>query len=398
VSTTALDGVRVLDLTRFLAGPFCTAILADLGAEVIKVEAPRGGDEGRYGYPTADGVPVAFLALNRNKKGITLDVRQPEGRALVRRLLSHVDVLAENFAGGTLAAWGLAPADLVREHPRLVVASMSGFGQTGPWATRPSYDIVAQAAGGLMSITGFPESPPTRGGGSLGDYLQGLFGAIGVLAALNARERTGRGQAVDVSSQDAVFSILDSWPTIFAATGRRPARVGNRHLATAPYDSFRARDGWVVIAVATNRIFRRLAEAIGRPELADDERFRGARGRNERSAEINAIVGAWVAERTVAEVMDALGPARANVPCSPVYGVDELVEHPQLRARDMLVRVAHAKLGEVLVPGVAVKLSDTPGAVRRLGPDLGEHNDEVYAGVLGLDGAEITRLRAAGVI
>jgi len=395
---SALAGVRVLDLTRFLAGPFCTAILADLGAEVIKVEAPRGGDEGRYGYPTADGVPVAFLALNRNKKGITLDVRQPEGRALVRRLLPHVDVLAENFAGGTLAAWGLAPTDLVREHPRLVVASMSGFGQTGPWATRPSYDIVAQAAGGLMSITGFPESPPTRGGGSLGDYLQGLFGAIGVLAALNARERTGRGQAVDVSSQDAVFSILDSWPTIFAATGRRPARVGNRHLATAPYDSFHARDGWVVIAVATNRIFRRLAEAIGRPELADDERFRGARGRNERSAEINAIVGAWVAERTVAEVMETLGPARANVPCSPVYGVDELVEHPQLQARDMLVRVAHAKLGEVLVPGVPVKLSDTPGAVRRLGPELGEHNDEVYAGVLGLDGAEITRLRAAGVI
>jgi len=193
--SSALAGVRVLDLTRFLAGPFCTAILADLGAEVIKVEAPRGGDEGRYGYPTADGVPVAFLALNRNKKGITLDLRHPEGRALVRRFLPHVDVLAENFAGGTLARWGLAPEQLVREHPRLIVASMSGFGQTGPWAERPSYDIVAQAAGGFMSLTGFPESPPTRGGGSLGDYLQGLFGAIGVLAALNARARYGRGRS-----------------------------------------------------------------------------------------------------------------------------------------------------------------------------------------------------------
>jgi len=191
---SALAGVRVLDLTRFLAGPFCTAILADLGAEVIKVEAPRGGDEGRYGYPTADGVPVAFLALNRNKKGITLDLRQPEGRALVRRLLPHVDVLAENFAGGTLARWGLAPGALVREHPRLIVASMSGFGQTGPWAERPSYDIVAQAAGGFMSLTGFPESPPTRGGGSLGDYLQGLFGVIGVLAALSARSPPAAGR------------------------------------------------------------------------------------------------------------------------------------------------------------------------------------------------------------
>ncbi|HJQ82670.1 MAG TPA: CoA transferase [Candidatus Binatia bacterium] len=395
---SALAGVRVLDLTRFLAGPFCTAILADLGAEVIKVEAPRGGDEGRYGYPAADGVPVAFLALNRNKKGITLDLRHDEGRVLLRRFLPHVDVLAENFAGGTLAGWGLAPEALVREHPRLIVASMSGFGQTGPWAPRPSYDIVAQAAGGLMSLTGFPDTPPTRGGGSLGDYLQGLFGAIGVLAALNARARTGRGQAVDVSSQDAVFSILDNWPTIFATTGRKPARVGNRHLATAPYDCLRARDGWVVIAVATNRIFRRLMEAIGRPELGTDARFRGATGRLERSAEINGLVGEWVAERTVAEVMDALGPERANVPCSPVYTVEELLAHPQLLARDMVVRVPHPKLGAVAVPGVTVKLSDTPGAVRRLGPELGEHNAEVYRELLGLDADELARLRTAEVI
>jgi len=395
---SALAGVRVLDLTRFLAGPFCTAILADLGAEVIKVEAPRGGDEGRYGYPTADGVAIAFLALNRNKKGITLDLRHAEGRTLLRRFLPHVDVLAENFAGGTLARWGLAPEDLVREHPRLIVASMSGFGQTGPWAARGSYDIVSQAAGGLMSITGFPDTPPTRGGGSLGDYLQGLFGAIGVLAALNARNRTGRGQAVDVSSQDAVFSILDNWPAIHAATGKLPARVGNRHLATAPYDCFQARDGWVVIAVASNRIFRRLAEAIGRPELGDDPRFRGAGGRNERSAEINEMVGAWVAGRTVGDVTEALGPAGANVPCSPVHTVADLLHHPQLLARDMIVRLPHAKLGEVAVPGVAVKLSDTPGGVWRLGPELGEHNAEVYQGLLGLGAEELARLRAAEVI
>src|SRR5262249_20517386 len=225
---SALAGVRVLDLTRFLAGPFCTSILGDLGAEVIKVEAPKGGDEGRYGYPEVDGVPVVFLALNRNKKGITLDLRHPEGRELLLRFLPHVDVLAENFAGGTLAAWGLAPEELVRRYPKLIVASMSGFGQTGPWARRPSYDIVSQAAGGLMSLPGCPDDPPTRGGGSLGDYVQGLFGVIGILAALQARSRTGRGQAVDVSSQDAVFSILDNWPTVHAASGRLPARVGNR--------------------------------------------------------------------------------------------------------------------------------------------------------------------------
>jgi CoA:oxalate CoA-transferase len=395
---SALAGVRVLDLTRFLAGPYCTALLADLGAEVIKVEAPGAGDEGRYGYPTAGGVPVVFLALNRNKKGITLDVRRPEGRDVVRRFLPHVDVLVENFAGGTLARWGLDPAALVREHPRLVVASLSGFGQTGPWAPRPSYDIVSQAAGGFMGLTGFPDNPPTRGGGSLGDYIQGLFGALGVLAALAARARTGRGQAVDVSGQDAVFSILDSWPTIHAATGRLPARVGNRHLATAPYDAFRARDGFVVIAVATNRIFRRLAAAIGRGELADDPRFKGSRARLERSAEVNDLVAAWVVGRTVGEVMAALGPEGANVPCSPVYGVDELLRHPQLLARDMIRKLPHPKLGEVMVPGVAVKLSDTPGAIARLGPELGEHNDEVYRRLLGLSGDELAALRAAGVV
>jgi len=395
---TALAGVRVLDLTRFLAGPFATAILADLGADVVKVEAPKGGDEGRYGYPTADGVPVAFLALNRNKRGITLDLRHAEGRALLRRLLPHFDVLAENFAGGTLAGWGLDPAALVAEHPRLIVASMSGFGQTGPWAARPSYDIVSQASGGLMSLTGFPHDPPTRGGGSLGDYLQGLFGAIGILAALNARARTGRGQVVDVSSQDAVFSILDGWPTVHAATGLLPARVGNRHLATAPYDCHRAQDGWVVIAVATNRLFRRLMEAIGRPELGTDERFRGARARLAHAAEINEVVGAWVAERTVAEVTEALAPERANVPCSPVYGVADLLAHPQLLARDMIVRLPHPTLGSVTVPGVAVKLSDTPGAVRRLGPELGESNAEIFGTLLGLDAAELARLRAAAVI
>ena len=395
---SALAGVRVLDLTRFLAGPFCTSILADLGAEVIKVEAPKGGDEGRYGYPSVKDVPIFFLALNRGKKGVTLDLRHDEGRALLRRLLPHVDVLVENFAGGTLARWGLVPADLCREHPRLIVASLSGFGQTGPWSERPSYDIITQAASGFMSLTGFPDQPPTRGGGSLGDYVQGLFGVIGVLAAVAARARTGRGQAVDVSSQDGMFSLLDNWPTVFAATGRKPARVGNRHLATAPYDCYPARDGFVAIAVASNKLFRALAAAIGRPELGEDPRFRGVQGRVARSDEINGIVGAWVAERTIADVLAVLGPEGAGVPCSPVYEVDQLLAHPQLLAREMVQRLPHPTLGEVVVPGVVVKLSDTPGSVRGLGPAIGEHNAEVYGALLGLDAEELARLHAAEVI
>jgi formyl-CoA transferase/CoA:oxalate CoA-transferase len=395
---SALAGVRVLDLTRFLAGPFCTAILADHGAEVVKVETPRLGDEGRAGYSAPKGVPIAFLSLNRNKKGITLDVRTDEGRALFHRLLPHFDVLVENFAGGTLADWGLAPATLVREHPRLIVASLSGFGQTGPWARRPSYDIVAQASGGLMALTGFPDMPPTRGGGSLGDYISGLTGAFGIAAAIAARARTGRGQAVDVSSQDAIFAMSDHWPTVHAATGELPARIGNRHHATAPYDCHRARDGWVVVAIANNKLFRRLMDATGRPELGTDPRFRGGAARRERNVEINGIVGAWVAEHTVAEVLEALNPEHANVPCAPVYGIDELLTHPQLLAREMIVRLPHETVGEVTVTGVPVKLSDTPGGVRHLGPTLGQHNDEIYRGLLGLSPEEMDRLRAAAVI
>ncbi len=395
---SALAGIRVLDLTRFLAGPFCTTMLADLGAEVVKVESPKGGDEGRYGYPTVEGVPVFFLALNRGKKGVTLDLRQDEGRALLRRLLRHFDVLVENFAGGTLARWGLVPTDLCREHPRLIVASLSGFGQTGPWADRPSYDIITQAASGFMSLTGFPENPPTRGGGSLGDYVQGLFGTVGVLGALCARARTGRGQAVDVSSQDAMFWLLDGWPGTFAASGRLPRRVGNRHLSTAPYDSYRARDGWVAIAVASNKLFRALAGAIGRPELGQDPRFRGVAGRVERSDEINAMVAEWVVQRTVDEVVSALGPEGAGVPCSPVYGVDQLLSHPQLLAREMIQRLPQATLGEVVAPGVVVKLSETPGTVQRPGPEIGEHTAAVYQELLGLSDEELAGLRARQVI
>ena len=395
---SALSHVRVLDFTRFLAGPYCTSLLADLGAEVVKIEHPKGGDEGRYAYEPVDGVPVFFMATNRNKKGITLDVRHPEGRALFLKLLPHFDVLVENFAGGTLERWDLAPADLCRDHPRLIVASLSGFGQTGPWRDRPSYDIITQASSGFMSLTGFPGNPPTRGGGSLGDYVQGLFGAIGVLAALAARERTGRGQAVDVSSQDGMFSLLDCWPSMYAASGRLPVQVGNAHLGTAPYDCYRARDGWVVIAVASNKLFRALAGAIGRPELGGDERFKHVSARLERRDEVNAIIGAWVGERTVAEVVEALGPHGAGVPCSPVHTVDQLVAHPHLVARGMIQRLAHPVLGELVVSGVVPKLSDTPGEIRTYGPELGQHNEEVYGRLLALSPEEIARLRAAKAI
>jgi crotonobetainyl-CoA:carnitine CoA-transferase CaiB-like acyl-CoA transferase len=393
-----LAGIRILDLTRFLAGPFCTAILADMGAEVVKVENPKGGDEGRYAYAAVDGVPVFFLTVNRNKTGITLDIRKDAGRDILHRLLPEFDVLVENFAGGTLERWGLAPKDLCERYPRLVLASLSGFGQTGPWRDKPSYDIITQATSGYMSLTGFPGNPPTRGGGSLGDYVEGLYGAIGILGALCARATTGRGQAVDVSSQDGMFSLLDGWQATNAATGKLPQQVGNRHLGTAPYDCYRATDGWVVIAVASNKLFRQIADAIGQPELGQDPRFKHVTGRLERSDEINGIVGAWVAEHTVDEVIAIVGPGGAGVPCAPVYTVDQLLQHPHLVAREMVVRLPHPTLGEVIVPGVVPKFSATPGRVERLAPELGEHTEQFYRAVLGFGDEDIARLRAEQVI
>lgn len=391
---SALEQVRVLDFTRFLAGPFCTQMLADLGARVVKIEHPKGGDEGRYAY----GRPHLFKAVNRNKKGITLDVRTEEGRAVFERLLPHFDVLVENFAGGTLERWGLAPADLCRAHPRLIVASLSGFGQTGPFRDHPSYDLITQASSGFMSITGFPGNPPTRGGGSLGDYVQGLFGAVGVLGALVARDRTGRGQTVDVSSQDAMFSMLDAWPAMYETTGALPEPVGNAHMGTAPYDCYRASDGWVVIAVASNKLFRKLAEAIGRPELGTDDRYRRVDGRIARRDEVNGFIAEWVTERSVAEVVEALGPDGADVPCSPVHTVDQLLRHPQLLARGMIQRVADPELGEVVVPGIVPKLSDGPAEIRAAGPTLGQHNAEVYGELLGLGAEELADLASRKVI
>jgi CoA:oxalate CoA-transferase len=394
----ALEDVRVLDLTRVIAGPYATTLLGDMGAQITKVELPGRGDDARYGYPAVDGVPIVFLALNRNKKGITLDVRKPQGAELFRRLARDADVVVENFSAGTMDKWGLGYDALSAINPRLIYASLSGFGQTGPYSQRTSYDIIAQAMGGLMAMTGFPDGPPTRGGGALGDFIGGVFTTVGILTALHYRDRTGSGQLVDVSNMDAVFSMLDNWATVHGMTGRLPERTGNRHPFTAPYDCFKATDGYVVIGVGNSLLFRELMCAIGRPELAQDRRFKSAPARLERHGEVNELIGEWVKDRTVDEVMDVLGPNGANIPCAPVMTVDRLMADPQIRAREMVVNLPHATLGQIPVSGVPFKLSQSPGHLDRLGPDLGEHNEEIYRGLLGLTEGEIRQLQADGVI
>lgn len=394
----ALEGIRVVDLTRVIAGPFATAMLGDLGADILKIELPGRGDDGRYGYPLVEGVPVAFKALNRNKRGITLDVRKPRGAELLRRLARDADIVVENFSAGTMDKWGLGYSSLSEINPQLIYAALSGFGQTGPYKDRTSYDIIAQAIGGLMAITGSKDGPPIRGGGSLGDFIGGVFLTVGILAALHHRERSGEGQLVDISNMDAVASVTDNLATVLAMTGSIPARNGNRHPYTAPYDCYQAKDGYLVIGVGNSQLFRSLMTAMGREELGRDPRYKSPAARLERHDEVNELVADWVRARTVAEVMQALGPEGANVPCAPVMSVGGLLTDPQMQARHMVVELADTKLGKVPVMGSPFKLSKAEPEIRFLGPDLGQHNKEVYCGELGLTEAELVELTADGVV
>ena len=392
-----LDDVRILDLTRVVAGPFATAILADLGAEVLKVERPRVGDDYRYGPSPEGETSLSFQNVNRGKRSITLDLRQEEGRALFLRLVEGADAVVENFRAGTLAAWGLGPEVIQARNPRCVVASLSGFGQEGPRAGEGSYDIVAQAAGGFMAMTGPEGGGPMRGGGALADYVGGLFLGLGLVAALRDRDRTGRARVLDLSNQDCMFAIADSAASIFAATGQRMDAVGNQHPFTAPYDCYATTDGWIVVGTASNKLFRRLMEAIGRPELGRDERFRNHRARAERRAEVNGIVAAWMAERSCAEVRRVLGPRGADLPCAQVERPEALIDDAQLGARGMVERHPHPTLGEVVFHGNALRFSEAEPRERALAPDLAEANAEVF-GELGLGPEALRALAERGVV
>lgn len=397
MATRPLDGIRVLDLTRVLAGPFATAILADLGAEVVKVERPGTGDDYRYGPSPKGHTSLSFENTNRGKRSITLDVRRPEGRELLLRLAERADALVENFRAGWLARQGLGADVLQARNPRLVVASLSGFGASGPRAGEPSYDIVAQAAGGLLAMTGMPDGPPVRAGGALGDFVGGLYLALGVAVALLERERGGPARVLDLSNQDAIFAVTDSAATLFAGLGARSPRVGNQHPFTAPYDAFEARDGYVVIATASNKLFRQLCAAIGRPELADDERFRSHRGRAARRGEINAVVAEWVRERRCDEVLARLGPNGAQLPCARVEAPEDLLADPQLAARGMLERHPHPGLGEIVLHGNPLRFAGAAPRARALAPALGADNAAVY-GELGLGASDLERLARDGVV
>lgn len=392
-----LAGLRVLDLTRVVAGPFATAIFADLGAEVIKIEAPKTGDDYRYGPSKPGETSLSFQNNNRGKRSITLDVRAPEGRDLLLRLVDRADALVENFRAGYLARCGLGPDVLQARNPRLVVASLSGFGQTGPRAGEPSYDIVAQATGGMLSMTGFPDGPPVRAGGATADYVGGLYLALGVAVALLERERTGVARVLDLSNQDCIFAIADSAASIYAGIGAKMERVGNAHPFTSPYDCFATKDGFVVVGTASNKLFRKLCDGIGQPELGRDERFKNHRLRAANRPQLTAILAAWMGARTCAEALAVLGPQGVDVPAARVASPDELIDDPQLVARGMVERHPHPRIGEVVFHGNALKLSGAEPRERALAPELGEANAEVF-GELGVTDAELAALKERGVV
>ena len=402
-----LDGVTVLDLTRVLSGPYCTMLLADMGARVIKVEQPGKGDDTRawgppFLYPSTHspragdpekGESAYFLSINRNKESVTIDFKHPDGLALLDRLIAKADVLVENFRPGTLNKLGLDYETLAKRFPRLIYCSISGFGHTGPRWKQPGYDAIMQAEGGLMSITGTADGPPVRLGVAIVDIVSGMFAAYGTAMALLARERTGKGQEIDLAMLDATVALLTYQAGNYFASGTVPARLGNRHPSIAPYETFSASDGDFVLAVGNDEQWKKFCAVAALPP---DERFATNRQRVSGYDALRPFVADRLRERPRQFWIDAL--TQAGVPCGSVRSFDELFADPQLDAREMIAMVEHATIGPLKALGVPVKLSDTPGAVRTPPPTLGQHTDAVLRHDLGLSADAVAALRQQKVI
>ncbi len=392
-----LDGVTVLDFTRVLSGPYCTMLLADMGARVIKIEHPGRGDDTRaWGPPFVNGESAYFLSINRNKESLTLDLKHPGVKPVLDRLLEHADVLVENFRPGAMERLGLGYDALAARYPRLVYCSISGFGQTGPRRTEPGYDAVIQGEGGLMSITGAAGGPPFRLGVAISDIVSGMFAAQGIAMALLARVRTGRGQRVDIGMLDATAALLTYQAGIYFATGLAPGRMGNRHPTIVPYETFPASDGEFVIAVGNDDQWRRFCGIIEARELADDERFATNSARVDHYDALRPLLVERLRSRRRDEWVGTL--KAAGVPCGSVRGVAEVLGDAQLDAREMIETVEHVSAGAVRVLGIPIKLSGTPGAVRTAPPALGQHTDRILADIAGLSADEIKDLKESKAV
>ncbi len=392
-----LDGVRVLDLTRVLAGPYCTMFLGDLGAEVVKVEQPGVGDDTRgWGPPFAGGESAYFLCVNRNKKSITVDLKTAAGVDLIRRLAASADVLIENFRPGTMERLGLGDENLRSLNSKLIYASLSGFGADGPMSDVPGYDLIVQAWGGLMSITGTPDGEPTKVGVAIIDLVAGLMLGKSIAAALFAREKHGVGQKIETSLLEAEVACLINAGSNYLVAGKVPGRWGNAHPTIVPYQSFQTADSYLVIGVASEGIWRRFCQAIGKTEMVDDARFAKNADRVENRALLIAMLTEMFRSRdneTWLKILNA-----AEVPCAPIQTIDQVFAAPQVRHRDMLVKVEHPTAGSVRMAGIPVKFSATPASVRLPPPLLGQHTHEVLSSWLKMTDAEIDELKRKSVI
>ncbi|NPV92703.1 MAG: CoA transferase [Firmicutes bacterium] len=397
MSKTTLAGIMVLDATRVVAGPFCGLILADLGAEVIKVEMPGTGDETRTGAPFLNGESTYFHSINRNKKGITLNLSKPEAQKIFKELVKTADVVLENFTPGTMEGFGLGYEELSKINPRIVMASVSGFGQkNSPYVTKVAYDPIAQAMGGIASLNGYPDGPPTKVGVALGDISAALYTTVGICAALYERGVSGTGQHIDVAMTDSIFSILEHAVLRYTASGNVAGRIGNRHPALSPYNFYETSNGWVAVGTASNSVANRLADAIGKPELKDDPRYSSNVERLKNAAYLEPLIKDWMIERTKEEVIELFN--EHDVPIGPIYAIDEAVKDPHFMQRGMLVEVEHPTAGTMKLVGPTIKFSKTPSKVDKAGPMLGQHNDEVFKGILRMTDEELNRLKEAKVI
>ena len=392
-----LAGIRVLDLTRVLAGPYCTMFLGDLGAEVVKVEQPGVGDDTRgWGPPFAGGESAYFLCTNRNKKSLTVDLKSADGIVLIKQLAAQADILIENFRPGAMDRLGLGDKELLEANPKLVYASLSGFGADGPMADISGYDLIVQAWGGLMSITGTNESGPLKVGVAIIDLVAGLMLGKAIVAALYAREKIGVGQKIDTSLLEAEVATLINAGSNYLIAGTVPGLWGNAHPTIVPYQSFQTADSFLVLGAASESIWKRLCPALKRAELADDARFAKNADRVENRQELIAILSAIFKRQTTEHWVAALN--QANVPCAPVQTIDQVFAAPQVLHRNMLVEVDHPTAGKVRMAGIPVKFSATPPSVRLPPPLLGEHNDDVLSSWLGMKSEAINQLKKKSVI
>ena len=392
-----LEGIRVLDLTKVLAGPFCTMILADLGAEVIKIEKPGVGDDSRYFTPFIKGQSAYFININRGKKSIVINLKNPKGKELFLKLVKKADVVVENFKPGTMEKLGLGYDVLKKVNPRIIYASISGFGQYGPYRDRLAYDLIAQAMGGIMSITGWPFSPPTRTGTAIADILAALFCCVGILSALRARDKTGEGRRIDVSLVDSVMSACEAYVEMYLVEGKVPTRIGNRYEFIYPYDTFEAKDGWIAIGIGNEEMWARFCKATNMMWMLEDPKFSTNEARLENHAEVKRVVEDWTRNKTVKEILDIL--LKYEIPCGPVYSMDEVCNDPHIaKAREMVVEIDQPNVGKMRIVGCPIKMTPTGASIRRPAPLLGQHTDEILKEVLGLSNEEIKRLREENVI